>query len=163
MTTWSGTLAGTAFNIYVDGSEPSYNSTFDGSGSQIAPTGTWSAGGYVHDDAANLPGRIAELAYWNRVLSVAEISSLAAGYSPLFILNGLVFYPKDGLARDTPNDYISGNAATLDGSTVTEHPRIIRPVTVNQSFSHGLASPPISLVTGGGGIYDVLGNYHRVT
>ena len=162
LATWDGTMTdATTAHIYTNGSEVSYAAANNGA-TQNTPSGSWSAGGRIFDDIRNVAMRHAELAVWNRVLSAAEIAILADGYSPLFINNSLVFYPQSGMVRETPNDYISGNAATLDGTTVIEHPPgIIYPSSPNRVISIP-ESTPSDLAVGGGGLYDLHGRYHPV-
>lgn len=73
---------------------------------------------------ADFNGKLAEIAYWNRILTDSEIVSLSKGISPLFLSNGLVFY--DPLLRYT-NDIRGGVVGTATGTTVFDHPRIIYP------------------------------------
>ena len=65
-------------------------------------------------------GRIFEVGIWGRVLSDAEISALAKGYSPAFFPNGLLLYLP--LVRDV-YDALGGKAVTDNGTTFFDHPR----------------------------------------
>ena len=125
--TWDGGLTITNIHMYVNGSEVAYAGGVNGTGNQIAATGTWSLGARVSDDLRNINGRIAAPGWWNRVLGLGEITGLVKGYSPLFYLNGLQFAPD--LIRNQ-RDEISGQAGTLDGTTVIAHPSIIFPANV---------------------------------
>jgi hypothetical protein len=69
--------------------------------------------------------KIAESAIWNVALTAAEIATLAAGYSPLFVRpQSLVFYAP--IIRELNN--LKGGVLTNNGSAaVSVHPRIIYP------------------------------------
>lgn len=121
--TWDGGLTAANWHIYKNNSEVSYAGTTNAVGNILDGQGKWSLGGRTQDDNRNFDGKIAELGYWNRVLSAGERKGLAAGYSPRFYPNGLKFAPD--LIRDQ-RDPISGKTGTLDGTTVSSHPRVIR-------------------------------------
>lgn len=68
-------------------------------------------------------GRIAEVGIWNVALTADEITSLSKGISPALIRRqSLVFYSP--LVRDI-SDIRGGLTLTINGTTVTDHPRII--------------------------------------
>lgn len=69
-------------------------------------------------------GKIAEFAWWNRILTAEEAAMLGKGYSPLFIPKGLVLYTP--LARQT-HDLKSGSVNSVTNAVVAPHPRIIYP------------------------------------
>lgn len=121
--TGDGSLTGPNHHIYINGSEPGYKQTNSG-GEDVGCSGSWSMGGRIYDDTRNFNGKFAAPGIWNRVLSAEEIASLADGFSPRFILNGLKFAPD--LIRGI-NDPVSGGAGTADGTTVYPHPRIFHP------------------------------------
>lgn len=78
-----------------------------------------------------LSGGVAEAAIWNVVLTQAEISSLAAGYSPLLIRPQrlVAYWPliREG-AAGVYKDIIGGLDTTESGgSVVAPHPRVIYP------------------------------------
>lgn len=123
--TWDGSLTAANVHIYVGGTEVSgYQTTTDGVGNFDAADGEHSIGGRIADDLRNYDGRLAGFGWWNRVLGAGEIVSLAKGYSPRFIPNGLQAAPD--LLRSLI-DPISGKVGTADGTTVIAHPRIIYP------------------------------------
>lgn len=122
--TWDGSTTAANSHIYVDGSEVSYLTTTNGVGNNHDCNGPWALGARNENDIRNMDGRMAAVGWWNRVLGAGEITSLAKGYSPLFIPNGLKFAPD--LVRSY-FDPISGAAGTLDGTSVIAHPRIIYP------------------------------------
>lgn len=77
-------------------------------------------------------GRIAEFAFWNRVLAVDEVTMLAAGMSPLFLIAGTEL--GQGLQNYWPlivelQDYISvDNVGTNVGTTAAnDHPFMFYP------------------------------------
>src|SRR3990167_840920 len=76
-------------------------------------------------DGTEWDGAVAECAYWNRIVTAAEIEALTEGYSASFINNGLKFYAP--VIRNN-NDIVGGAAATTSGSpTNFAHPKIIYP------------------------------------
>lgn len=139
--TWDGSITATNCHLYVDNVEVSYGSTQNASGTQQTPSGSWTLGGWLLGDGPNLDGRLADIGWWNRVITADERGILAAAYTPKFILNGLKFAPD--LIRNQ-RDIISGQTGTLDGTTVSEHPRIINP------FGPQVASPTVAPVVAGG-------------
>jgi hypothetical protein len=127
--TWAHVLAthdgvmttGSSAHIYVNATEPSYVLTENGDTELTANSG-FSLAGRTADDARNWDGKMAEVGVWNRVLSAAEIAALAKAYPPNDFPYLLKFYAP--LVRDAHN--FRGGADTLDGTTVYQHPRIIR-------------------------------------
>lgn len=120
--TWDGSLTAANIHQYINNVEASYNLQDNGSGTMSAPAGSWSFG-FIPADS-NFDGALAAVGWWNRVLTADERKALSKGFSPLFIPNGLKFAPD--LIRNQ-RDIISGEAGTLDGTSVREHPRIITP------------------------------------
>lgn len=115
----------TTASIYIDGSEVSYDTGADGSGTEDSYGATYQCiGGRYYDDARNWGGYLAEMATWNRVITAGERAALAARYSPRFFMNGIKGYWP--LVRDTI-DPIHGDYGTLDGTAVVAHPPIIYP------------------------------------
>lgn len=139
LVTWDGTLTATGVHIYVDGSEVSYQTTTNGIGNLIPGIGRWCLGSRFFDENHRYDGRLAAVGWWDRVLSAGEIAALAAGYSPLFFLNGLQFAPD--LIRH-PRDPVSGRIATLDGTSVIAHPRIIEEGSARGVWAVA-AAPPV--------------------
>jgi hypothetical protein len=92
------------------------------------PTGSFAAatayniGRRGGDGLEDFDGKVAEVAYWNRALSAAEIASLAKGLSPNCVWGGLKFYSH--LIRDIRDDAGALPLSTT-GTTVFAHPRII--------------------------------------
>lgn len=72
----------------------------------------------------NWDGKLAEMAFWERVLTTAEKTALFNGYAPSFFLKNLVFYAP--LIREL-TDVKSGNTLTNASTTVADHPKIIYP------------------------------------
>jgi len=124
LVTWDGTIESDNLHIYANGSEVAYDTSTDGIGNAVAAAGSNSLGGRIYDDNVNYEGALAAFGRWDRVLATGEIAILAAGYSPRFIPRSLKFAPD--LIRNQ-RDPISGEAGTLDGTTVIAHPRIIQP------------------------------------
>lgn len=122
--THNGTMTSAAdAHIYVDNGELGYSSTINGATETTANSG-FQLGARASDDLRNHNGRIAEAGVWNRVISAGERAALAKGFPPSDFPYLLKFY--DPLIRSTGNR--RGGAATLDGTTVIQHPRIIRRV-----------------------------------
>lgn len=80
-------------------------------------------GARTSDNLRNFNGRIAEVAVWNRVLTAAEVEILVRGYAPDRLPRLLRFYVP--LIRET-NEARQGMIGTVTGTTVIDHPRIIR-------------------------------------
>lgn len=112
--------------IYFNGSSQAItevtkpNGTLD-SGSLAFTFGNRSANDRAFD------GALAEFAQWSRILDAGEIATLATGYSPAFIMNGLRFYvPLIG--KFSPETDIKGLiSGTVTGAVADSHPRIIYP------------------------------------
>jgi hypothetical protein len=77
------------------------------------------------DSTAFFDGQLAELAFWNRVLTDQEWTNLAAGQSPLLAApSGLIFYAR--LNNDAV-DEIGAITGTITNATPTTHPTITYP------------------------------------
>lgn len=72
-------------------------------------------------------GKIAEVGYWNRILSPEEIKSLSKRISPLFLSRNLKMYvPLIG--RNNPElNFIGSGLGTITGAKVSPHPPILKP------------------------------------
>ena len=116
-------------HIYVDGSEVTYAVSVNRVGAEQTANSTWSVGGRPVDNVQNIDARLAEVGVWNRILSSDEIALLSDGFSPLFILNGLKFYT-DLVGLSTEINWLGAAASTTVGTTIIEHPRILRPAGV---------------------------------
>jgi hypothetical protein len=132
--TWDGDLDPSGVHIYVDGVEATYDHDNQSAGTPISGDGPWRV-------AANLNGRIAEVGWWNRVLTAGEMAALAAGYSPRFFLRGLKFAPD--LRRETI-DPISGRSASMYQVTVADHPPVLYPASARMSSPAPPAAVPSS-------------------
>ncbi|KKM08364.1 hypothetical protein LCGC14_1724490 [marine sediment metagenome] len=114
-------------HIYVNGSEISYDTDTAASGTN----GTDAGGNFFlgNNDIASrtFDGHMAHFAVWNRALTAGERVGLAAGFSPLFLTNGLVLYTP---LRDSTFDYM-GNTVTEtvapDFTTLEDPGKLIRP------------------------------------
>ena len=114
--------------IYINGVSQSITEDTAPSGTKVNTSTTFAIGGVSGDSAGDWDGRIAEFAFWNRVLTAAEISSLGAdAFSPLFYPSGLVFYTPLIGRSSTESDLMKGIAGTVTGAVVIAHPRIIYP------------------------------------
>ena len=102
-------------------------------------------------------GALAEVAVWQMNLDPAEISILAAGYSPLFVRpNFLKFYAPLNSAKTGDEIDVVGGLTLTDNGTVTAsvpHPRIIYPRRRQQILVPSVAAP----AAGGGGFLTLLG------
>jgi Concanavalin A-like lectin/glucanases superfamily len=72
-------------------------------------------------------GRVAEWAVWDVVLTVAEIQSLAKGFSPLLVRpSALVYYAPASGGQSPEPDLVGGNSHVLNGNvTNAPGPRLI--------------------------------------
>ncbi len=121
--TWDGSLDATNIHFYINNVEPGYASERDGTGTPTACDGIWTVGSVTTDNLA-LDGKIANVGWWNRVLSAGERTQLSKNYSPRCIMKGLKFAPD--LIRET-QDPISGLVGALTGTEAFPHPRTILP------------------------------------
>ncbi|KKL75107.1 hypothetical protein LCGC14_2058180, partial [marine sediment metagenome] len=121
--TWDGSLTGTNIHIYINNSEPGYASTRSATGAYTDCAGNWGVGQNPGNNLA-LDGKIANVGWWNRVLSASERTQLSKNYSPRCIMKGLKFAPD--LIRGT-QDPISGLVGALTGTEAFPHPRTILP------------------------------------
>ena len=127
-TSWTHILiqrSGSTVTQYINGSADGAvtNASFDAMGS----VNSFYFGRRSDGDADRFfGGSMAEWALWYRALNTAEITALKNGYSPLcFRLNLTRYIP---MVREYV-DIKTGGAFTVNnfGTTVTAHPRIIRP------------------------------------
>ncbi|KKK75630.1 hypothetical protein LCGC14_2871780, partial [marine sediment metagenome] len=90
--TWNGSLTATNIHIYINNSEPGYATTQNSGGTATICDGTWNTGSWPEE---NLPldGKIANVGWWDRVLSASERTILSKGYTPRHIMKGLKFAP----------------------------------------------------------------------
>jgi hypothetical protein len=109
---------------YVNGAIPGSVGS-QGGGTENAHSGLYSIGGRNSDDTKNLPGLIAEVGVWDRVITTDEINALVKGFSPLHFRRGLRAYYKLIGRKDI--DIVGGGTPTYDGTSIIEHPRIIYP------------------------------------
>ena len=121
--TWDGSLTAANIHIYVNNVETSYDTERNGTGSFTACDGDWGVGQNPGGNLA-LDGKIANVGWWDRVLSASERTILFKNYSPRCIMKGLKFAPD--LIRET-QDPISGLVGALTGTEAFPHPRTILP------------------------------------
>lgn len=134
-----GTLNETGAKVYKDGTECTYDARSYGWTGSRNTSGKWTLGGRYFDNVTNFQGSIAEPAVWMRTLSPDEVSSLAAGFSPLCYPSGLTFYPSlfQGI-----RDYITGQAGTDNGTEdYTHYPQnVYQPLGFLSQTSYGEGS-----------------------
>ena len=124
------TMAGSADTdnpiVYYDGVSQTVTESTTPSGSYDSSSAALLIGNRAENDRA-MDGALAEIGRWNRVLTAGEIATLAKGFSPLFITNGLIQYiPLIG--KNSPEtDYKAGTTGTVTGAVADPHPRIIYP------------------------------------
>lgn len=113
----------TSRTIYLNGG----NNVSESTG--ITPSGVnkTTIGAYYYNGAIGtfLDGKLAEVGIWDVALTVNEISSLAKGYSPLFVRpeNLITYVP---LIRDNDKDIVGGVTFTANGSPgVSRHSRVL--------------------------------------
>lgn len=97
-------------------------------------------------------GRLAEFAYWSRILTAGEIGALAKGFAPSLFPSGLLlYYPIDG--RNSPERNLGmggGYAGTVTGTAYQVHPDIISPGLWTPLRSIYRASPSFHAGINGG-------------
>jgi len=156
--TWTHVLAtcdgvmttGSSAHIYINGTV--FDDASANGATETTANSGFQLGGRSSDDARNFDGRIAEVGVWNRVVSAGEIAALAKGFPPDHFPYLLEFH--DPLIRAAGNR--RGGAATLDGTTVIEHPRVIRrlrPLDARRSIAYvppaEAAAPSLHVATTG--------------
>lgn len=115
LVTYTPGTGGAGFTVYQDGATVAGSSTGTGSGGAQALDGLYTIGGRNYDTTRDIDARVHKCGMWSRVLSGAEIASLAAGASPASITSGLVF----SAPLDTTIDAASG-AGTGTNATLTD-------------------------------------------
>lgn len=128
---------------YIDGASQTVTerATPTGTPGYADDDGVLRIGAYYDGSGEYWDGKIAEFAIWNRILTATEAAILGAGFSPLFIPNGLVFYSP--LMRNT-QDIKGGNVGTVTNAVVFPHPRIIYPGSY-QRYPGVTAAPSTSV------------------
>lgn len=142
--TWDGSLTAANIHQFVNNVEETYATQDDGTGAVVAPAGIWPLGGLTWNDGSCLDGGLAHVGWWDRVLTAGERKALSKGYAPAFIPRGLKFAPD--LIRNQ-RDLISGEAGTLDGTSVRDHPRIINPFKTSQILTPSEAAVASGFMT----------------
>lgn len=112
--------------IYQDGSVIGTTESVAPSGSQNTSSNAYCIGNRNSDFLRWFQGNFAACALWNRILSAAEFSALAAGFAPAFFSNGLVF-DSDFFSGTAPFDKRGTGTITVSGGSTVDHPRIIYP------------------------------------
>lgn len=95
--------------------------------------------GSIPDSSFYMSGGVAECGVWDVALTAPEISSLAAGFSPLFIRpQNLVFYAPLYSSEDF--DRVNGYALTpINAPTTMEHPLVFNPTSYNLFWGSAVA------------------------
>lgn len=126
---WSFVAANsTGLQLWIDGAEDA-NSPADvstlgdmGNSNEVIRVGEASNGSGDRD------GRVAELAFWDVVLTDPEIIALSKAYSPLLIRPASLIFYASLIGRNSPElDIVGGTSGTLTGTANIAHPRIIYP------------------------------------
>ena len=123
----SGSTLITQLYMYVNGTEVAYAAGVNATGTETATNSVY-FGSYL-GSSLWFNGKIAEFAYWNTMLEVAQIVGLSRGYSPLlFKPQSLISYHQL-IGRTSPEiDLVGGYGMTLaNAPTAAAHPRIIYP------------------------------------
>ncbi len=126
LVTWNGTMTdNTTVHIYKNGTEVSYLTNTNGA-AEVAAAGSWSLGGRIYSDTRNLPGDLAQVRVFDRVLAAGEIALEAGG--DVSTASGLVFWFKGNTSSLAASP---GGTGTADGTTsvtgVGNGPAIIYP------------------------------------
>ena len=126
--TWDGSNNYNNIHVYVNGIEPAYTGGTNGVTLNVM-SGRWSVGARYADNLRNTQGDIAQAGVWDRVLSGAEITALAAGKAPSFYPTNLRFYVPLNTASLT--DTITTTVGTANGTSqltgVGNGPSVIYP------------------------------------
>lgn len=110
--------------MYLDGVAQSITEYSTPSGTPIDNASGYSIGNRIGALDVSWDGYIAEVAFWDRILTAGEMAALGKGASPLFFPNDLVlYYP---LIRDFTLDLV-GSPGTAADITVVAHPKIFYP------------------------------------
>jgi hypothetical protein len=119
MATWDAT----ALRLYIDGVMGEPNEELQDSIFPLAPNATLYFGRNTAA-TAYFPGRIAEWAKWDRVLSAAEIAVLVKGLTPDWFANSLAWYLP---MRKEPVELVRGIPVKLIGAIPVDHPLHFKP------------------------------------
>lgn len=140
--TYDGSSTSNDPTVYKNGVAISTTERFTPAGTLLTSDDKLYLGNRAADDLTT-NGRIAEFAKWNRVLSASEAAMLGAGFSPVTILRGLVFYAPLIGVLSPEIDIVGGTTGTVSGGTGTaSHPRIIYPSRPQ------IILPPAAVVAG---------------
>jgi len=127
--------------VYIDGgSKGTDTATATPTNLDITSLGVRNTGG----TSEFTDGEIAEVAIWNVALTDAEVAQLAAGYSPRLVRpQGLVLYMP--LVREL-HDIVGRIGMTNTGTTVSDHPPIIYPISPQIEIAVA-AIPPVAIAS----------------
>lgn len=134
--------------VYIDGGNPGTNVTSSTpSGLDATTIGRISSS----SPTFYFGGRIAEAAIWNVALDAAEVAALAKGFSPRLIRPAslLAYWPLIG-NYDPEIDLRAGQALTVTGATVGDHPRIIQARRRESFWVQPAAAGGLARFIGGG-------------
>lgn len=124
-----------AHAVTYDGSSTANNPSWvvDGTSQTVtrvtAPSGTMQSGaatnwiGANNTGTRNWDGMVADFAWYNRILTANEIALYMAGYSALFIQDGLI--AQHSLLDSSASDL--NGTTTVTGSAIQPHPTVIFP------------------------------------
>lgn len=144
--------AGVEVSFWVNGVEDALSPVAIPAIGAISMNGSVIRFGNMFNAGDDRDGRMAELSFWDRILTDSEIVSLSKGFSPLFLPNNLFFYAPL-IGRNSPEiDIVGGTAGTLTNTTNVTHPRIIYPSSSQMrgfKYSAGVASVVKDLIGGG--------------
>lgn len=110
-------LAASGITIRLDGSEPGYELTQDGTGVFPALTGILMVAGRDSDNLRDLVARTADLTIAQRIWSLAEIQAYEAGLPGEYVQPADIIYETRFLNGSTL-DRISGSSGTVSGTPV---------------------------------------------
>lgn len=114
--------------VWIDGAEDANSPVSTSSVNDFGGSSLNIYLGTFPDLSKDRAGKMAEVAFWNRVLTDSEIVALSKGFAPTCMRNGLIHYlPLAGRNSTEPNLVSPANNGTLTGTAYTDHPRIIYP------------------------------------
>lgn len=121
--TYNSSLTANDPKIYINGVAQTVTQTQTAAGALTTTADALIIGNGSASETVSYSGRLAEFAVWDRILAAAEILILARGYVPMVHLRGLVSY----LPLIRLQDLKTGVSAIVTGTSVADHPRILRP------------------------------------
>lgn len=126
LVTYDGSLTTNNPVIYYNGSSQTVTLITAPTGTLTTTASDLNLGNRAAGDRC-FAGSICEAAFWNRILTSAEINNLANKKSPLFFTNGLIFYAPLKCISSPEPDVKGGLTGAVTGTTCISGPGILYP------------------------------------